>query len=145
MLVIFCLPETSPRQTVITVGLEKPRSDSEKTRTELPHPPTTTTTTTRINIEIIRDILHALAHLRLPAVTVTVHIASITFSVLGLLNISHQTTFSHFPYSLTPTAEGCLYIPIGVGSLIGCIYGGRWSDSIIAREAKEGGTVPCRG
>ena len=141
ILIIFCLPETSPRQTVITIGLEKSPSNSEGTRAE--PPATTPTTTKRFNLDITREIFigpfHALAYLRFPAITVTIYIASITFGVLGLLNISYQSTFSHAPYSLSPTVVGCIYIPIGVGSLIGSIYGGKWSDSIMAREARKAG------
>ena len=139
ILIVFCLPETSPRHTVITIGLEKTRSNSESTGNE----PPTTDKTTRFNAGIVRDILigpfHALSYLRLPAITVTISLASITFGVLGLLNISYQSTFSHAPYSLSPTVVGCMYIPIGVGSLIGSIYGGKWSDSIMAREARKAG------
>ena len=53
-LIMFCLPETSPRQTVITIGLEKSHSTSEGTRAE---PPATTTATKRFNLEITWEIL----------------------------------------------------------------------------------------
>ena len=139
-LIIFCLPETSPRQTVITIGLEKSHSTSEGTRAK---PPATTTATKRFNLEITRQILigpfHAPADLRFPTITITIYIASITIGVLGLLNISYQSTFSHAPYSLSPAVVGCIYIPIGVGSLLGSIYGGKLSDSIMAREARKAG------
>ena len=47
------------------------------------------------------------------------------------------------PYSLSPTVVGCIYIPIGVGSLIGSVNGGKWSDSIMTRW-REGmvGRIP---
>lgn len=149
ILIIFSMPETSPRQTVITVRLQKPRTNSQNTGNE-PIPPNSQNTdnkasplTTRFNQGVVGDILigpfHALAYLRLPAITVTIYIASITFGIWGLLNTSYQSTFSRPPYSLSSTVVGCIYIPIGVGSLIGSVYGGKWSDSIMAREARKAG------
>lgn len=137
VLIIFNLPETSPRQTVITVRLERSRSNSQTTENE-PAPPTT-----RFNRGVVGDVLigpfHALEYLRFPAITITIYIASIAFGTTGLLNISYQSTFSRAPYSLSPTVVGCIYIPIGVGCLLGSVYGGKWSDSIMAREARKAG------
>ncbi|KAF6233261.1 hypothetical protein HO173_008551 [Letharia columbiana] len=137
VLIIFNLPETSPRQTVITVRLERSRSNSQSTENE-PAPPIT-----RFNPGVVGDILigpfHALEYLRFPAITITIYIASIAFGTTGLLNISYQSTFSRPPYSLSPTVVGCIYIPIGVGCLLGSVYGGKWSDSIMAREARKAG------
>ncbi|KAL9128178.1 MAG: hypothetical protein Q9175_007582, partial [Cornicularia normoerica] len=113
ILIIFSLPETSPRQTVITVRLQKPRTNSQNTGNE-PIPPNSQNTgnkasplTTRFHQGVVGDILigpfHALAYLRLPAITVTIYIASITFGIWGLLNTSYQSTFSRPPYSLSST------------------------------------------
>ena len=135
--IIFALPETSPRQTIITVSLEKSRTDSASTATE-PRSPTTSSSRGAF-ANILIGPFRALAYLRFPAITVTIYIASITFGILGLLNISYQSTFSHPPYSLSPVVVGCIYIPIGVGSLLGSVYGGKWSDSIMAREARKAG------
>ena len=135
--IVLSVPETSPRKTVITVALEKPRNDSESTESEPTPPPPSR----RFNPGVVGNILvgpfRALAFLRFPAITVTIYIASITFGILGLLNISYQTTFSHPPYSLSPIVVGCIYVPIGVGSLLGSVFGGKWSDSIMAREARK--------
>ena len=137
ILILFGLPETSPKQAIITVRLEKSRSNSQPTGNELTPP------TNRFNRGIFGEILigpfHVLAYLRLPAILVTIYIASITFGIQGLLNISYQSTFSHPPYSLSPTVVGCIYIPIGVGSLLGSVYGSKWSDSIMTREARKAG------
>lgn len=77
-LILFGLPETSPRQTLITVRLdEKSRPDSESNASEPPPPPT------RSFLTVLRDILigpfHAHAYLRFAAITVTVYIASLAF------------------------------------------------------------------
>lgn len=143
VLIVFALPETSPRRkTAVPATLEeKPRNDSQSTADE--SAPPTGARSRRGVVAVVRDVLigpfRALAYLRFPAVTVTIYVASITFGVLGLLNISYQSTFSHAPYSLSATVVGCIYIPIGVGSLLGSVYGGRWSDSIMAREARKAG------
>ena len=139
VLVIFTLPETSPRQTIMAIRFEaKSRSDPEPTRNDEPTPPTT-----RFNRGVVGDILigpfHALAYLRFPTITVTIFIASITFGIHSLPNIAYQSTFSRPPYSLSPTVVGCIYIPIRIGCLVGSIYGSKWSDSIMAREAKKAG------
>ena len=136
VLIVLGLPETSPRQAVITVRLdEKSRPSSQSSESE------PTPSPTRFNLEAITDVLigpfRALTYLRFSAIVVTIYIASITFGILGLLNISYQSTFSHPPYSLSPIVVGCIYIPIGVGSLLGSVYGGKWSDSIMAREARK--------
>lgn len=137
VLIIFSLPETSPRQKIVNVKLEKLRSNSQTTGSESTPPKI------RRSRSFIHDILigplHALAYFSSPAITVTIYIASTAFGIYGLLNISYQSTFSHPPYSLSPTVVGCIYIPIGVGSLIGGVYGGKWSDAIMAREARKAG------
>ncbi len=148
VLVIFSLPETSPRQTVITVRLDKQeisRSDSKIAGNDQPALllPPPSPPTARFNPRVVGDILiaplHALACLRFPAITVPISIASITFGIHGLLNISYQSTFSRPPYSLSPIVVGCIYVPIGVGCLVGSVYGGMWSDAIMAREARKAG------
>lgn len=148
--VIVGVPETSPRQTVITVRLEeKSRSSSQTTGEQTagdeptPPPPPPPPRTTRFNRGVVGDVLigplNALAYLRFPAITVTIYIASITFGVNGLLQVSYQSTFSRPPYSLSPIVVGCIYIPIGIGCLLGSVYGGKWSDAIMAREARKAG------
>ncbi len=151
VLVVFSLPETSPRQTVITVRLDKPeisRSDSKIAGNDQPTllpplPPPLPPQTARFNPRLVGDILiaplRALAYLRFPALTVPISIAGITFGIHGLLNISYQSTFSRPPYSLSPVVVGCIYVPIGVGCLVGSVYGGMWSDAIMAREARKAG------
>lgn len=136
ILIIFSLPETSPRQKFVNIKLEKLRSNSQTTGNKSPP---TRRHSRGIIYEILIGPLHALAYLSSPAITVTIYIASTTFGIYGLLNISYQSTFSHPPYSLSPTVVGCIYIPIGVGSLIGGVYGGKWSDAIMAREARKAG------
>ena len=75
--------------------------------------------------------------MRFPAVAVTVLYASITFGSLYFLNVSIQYTFSRAPYDFSVMIVGLLYIPNSLGYILASIFGGRWTDWIMAREAKK--------
>lgn len=143
ILIVFCLPETSPRPAVFPIDtspsaikVATTSNESEKTKTpSLPMVPATRRSLSLVKILI--EPFHALTHLRLAALSTTIYIASITFGTLGILSISIQDTFSHSPYNLSTIVIGCLYIPIGSGNMFGSIFGGRWSDSIMRREARK--------
>ena len=83
------------------------------------------------------DPLKIILYLRYPAVAITVYYASITFGSLYLLNISLETTFAKPPYSFNTIEVGLTYIPNSVGYILASIFGGRWTDKIMAREAKK--------
>lgn len=83
------------------------------------------------------DPLKLLLYLRFPAVLLTVYYASITFGSMYVLNISVQTTFERPPYNFKTLIVGFLYFPAALGYLIASIGGGRWMDSIMAREARK--------
>ena len=83
------------------------------------------------------DPLRIILYLRFPAVLITVYYASITFGSLYVLNISLEITFSKPPYSFNTTQVGLIYIPNSVGYFLASIFGGRWTDFIMAREAKR--------
>ncbi|KAL9613228.1 MAG: hypothetical protein Q9167_002244 [Letrouitia subvulpina] len=83
------------------------------------------------------DPLKILWCLRFPAVLVTIYYASITFGVLYVLNISVQTTFSKPPYNFSTMEVGLAYLPSSIGYVLASIFGGRWTDIIMAREARK--------
>ena len=83
------------------------------------------------------DPLKIILYLRYPAVAITVYYASITFGCLYILNISVETTFSKPPYNFTIIEVGLAYIPGSVGYLAASLFGGRWTDKIMAREARK--------
>ena len=85
---------------------------------------------------IFIDPLKILLYLRFPAVIITVYYASIAFGSLYLLNVSMETTFSRPPYNFSSIQLGLAYIPSSVGYLAASVFAGRWSDRIMAREAK---------
>ncbi len=91
------------------------------------------------------DPLKILLYLRFPAIAITVYYASITFGSLYMLNISLETTFSKPPYNFSTIIVGLTYIPNSVGYFLTSLFGGRWTDAIMAREAKKAGRYDAKG
>lgn len=81
--------------------------------------------------------LRVVVFLRYPPIALTVYYASITFGSLYFLNISIEHTFSRPPYSFRTTVVGLLYIPNSLGYILASVFGGRWVDYIMQREAKK--------
>ena len=94
---------------------------------------------------IFIDPLSIILYLRYPPVLLTVYYASITFGSLYLLNISLEYTFSRPPYNFSIIILGLTYIPNSLGYLIASVLGGRWTDAIMAREAKSAGRYDENG
>lgn len=89
--------------------------------------------------------LSVIAMLRFPAVFLTVFWASITFGALYLLNISIQITYSSEPYNFSMLIVGLFYMPPSLGYALASIFGGRWIDRIMARQAARAGRYDERG
>ena len=83
--------------------------------------------------------LYIILYLRYPAVLITIYYASITFGCLYLLNISLQATFSAPPYNFSTILVGLSYIPNAIGYILAALFGGKWIDRIMAREARRAG------
>lgn len=88
------------------------------------------------------DPLSCIMYLRFPPVALTVGFAAIAF---GSLNISIQSTFSRPPYGFPIIIVGLLYIPSSLGYFISSMFGGKWIDSIMLREAKKAGRYDAQG
>jgi MFS family permease len=95
--------------------------------------------------QIFVDPLKIIAWLQYPPVALTVYYASITFGSLYILNISIQSTFSSAPYNYSTLIVGLLYIPNSAGYLLASLFGGKWIDSIMHREAREAGRYDAQG
>lgn len=91
------------------------------------------------------DPLQCITYLRYPPVAIVVAFAAITFSSLFILNISIQSTFGAPPYGFSTMIVGLLYIPSSLGYFIASLFGGRWVDYIMAREARRAGRYDDRG
>ncbi|KAJ6787282.1 hypothetical protein PWT90_01703 [Aphanocladium album] len=79
--------------------------------------------------------LKVLLFLRFPPVLITVILAAFAFGSLFVMNITIQQQFAKPPYSYPQLTVGLLYIPSGLGYIFGSLFGGRWLDYIMAREA----------
>lgn len=91
------------------------------------------------------DPLKIVSYLRFPAVVITIYYASITFSTLYLLNLSVEVTFSRAPYDFSTIIVGLTYIPGSLGYILASVFGGKWTDTIMAREAKKAGRYDENG
>lgn len=94
---------------------------------------------------VLVDPLKIILYLRFPAVALTVWYASVAFGCLYFLNISVQKTFSAPPYNFPTMIVGLLYIPNSLGYLLAAVFGGRWIDHIMRREAKKAGRYGPKG
>ncbi|KAH7082810.1 major facilitator superfamily domain-containing protein [Paraphoma chrysanthemicola] len=155
--IIFALPETLPR-VPRTPSSEDSAPTSSPTDVEKGATPSSLQrTTTRASTvqktksflthlrQIFIDPLKILLWLRFPPVALTVYYASITFGSLYILNISIQSSFSAAPYRYPTIIIGLLYIPNSAGYLLASLFGGRWIDSIMHREARKAGRYDDRG
>lgn len=86
---------------------------------------------------VFLDPLKIVLYLRYPPVLLTVYYASITFGSLYVLNVSIEDTFGRDPYNFSTIIVGLLYIPNSLGYVVASIFGGRWMDNIMQREARK--------
>lgn len=91
------------------------------------------------------DPLNCITFLRFPPVLLVVAFASVTFAALFVVNISIQSTFSVAPYGYSTIIIGLLYIPSSLGYFMASLFGGRWVDYIMHREAKAAGRYDDKG
>ena len=94
---------------------------------------------------IFIDPLKIILYLRFPAVLLTVYCASVGFGSLYILNISLQDSFSKAPYNFSTIIIGLTYIPNSIGYLLSSLFGGKWTDKIMAREARRAGRYDEKG
>jgi multidrug resistance protein len=153
LLLLFALPETlRPKEPDPITTSQAPPNSSEKgtaapdlsrvsTRQTLQKTKSLLTHTRRIFL----DPLYVLTWLRYPPVALTVYYASITFGSLYFLNISIQSTFAKSPYNFSTVILGLSYIPGSLGYLLASVFGGRWIDAIMHREATRAGRYDSAG
>lgn len=83
------------------------------------------------------DPLSVLGYLRFPLVALCVYYAAVTFGSLYILNISIQYSYERQPYDFSTLIIGLLYIPNSIGYITASVFGGKWMDKIMAREARK--------
>ena len=91
------------------------------------------------------DPLAVLLYLRFPPVAITVAIVSFAFCALFVSNIAIQQVFSIPPYNYSQLIIGLLYVPPGLGYIVASVFGGKWIDRIMAREARKAGRYDENG
>jgi hypothetical protein len=118
--------------TITTTGSVSPTLSRMSTRERVQKK---TKKYTRMARMVFLDPLKIVLWLRFPAVMLTVYYAAVTFGSLYVLNVSIQDTFGKAPYNFSTLILGLLYIPNSLGYVLASIFGGRWMDFIMKREA----------
>ena len=151
--IVFALPETLRERKALAAEAEQEAEGDEKTDIRPGLARTTTTQSVKIKSKkylimarrAFLDPLRIILYLQFPAVALLVMYASVTFGSLYVLNISVQEEFSAAPYNYNSIIVGCLYIPNAAGYFLSSVFGGRWVDRIMHREAKAAGRYDERG
>ncbi|CAG7919768.1 unnamed protein product [Penicillium olsonii] len=91
------------------------------------------------------DPLKIILYLRFLPVLLSVYYASIAFGSLYVLNVSVEETFGNEPYNFSTIIVGLLYIPNSMGYVAASLFGGKWMDSIMQREARKANRFDEKG
>ncbi|KAJ5168077.1 uncharacterized protein N7482_003671 [Penicillium canariense] len=91
------------------------------------------------------DPLKIVLYLQYIPVLLTVYYASIAFGSLYVLNVSVEDSFGKPPYNFSTIIIGLLYIPNSLGYVVASLFGGRWMDNIMQREAKKANRYDEKG
>ncbi|KAG9790940.1 MFS general substrate transporter, partial [Aureobasidium melanogenum] len=153
LLIFFALPETLKRrkdfieeaaaETVsVGGGSNRPGLSRTSTREVVQQ---RSKTYLKAAKKILVDPLGVILYLRFMPVLLTVYYAAVTFGSLYVLNVSIQYTFEREPYDFSTIIIGLLYLPNSVGYMLASIFGGRWMDSIMKREAMKADRVDEQG
>ncbi|KAK0269988.1 hypothetical protein LTR35_014454 [Friedmanniomyces endolithicus] len=158
VLILFCLPETLRRRRPLVAEAEQEAIEALETeKSGATTQPTLTRTATTKSVQVktkkylallrraFLDPLRIILYLQFPAVAISVYYATVTFMSLYMLNISIQQTFSLAPYTYDSTIIGLLFLPNSLGYFLSSIFGGRWVDAIMHREAQAAGRYDADG
>ncbi|KAI5294687.1 hypothetical protein KEM52_003442 [Ascosphaera acerosa] len=135
--ITFVLPETLVRRDSVTTGGHGDGGAAEAVKAS--------TSWAVSAFEFLFEPLTVIGYLRFAPVLLTVLWASITYGCLYVLNVSIEFTFARSPYSFSEILIGLLYIPNSIGYVLTSIWGGRWMDHIMAREARKAGRYDEKG
>jgi MFS family permease len=92
-------------------------------------------------LHIIGRPLYLVTLLPFPIVFLTIYVASTTFLVMRMFQISLQQDFSSAPYSFDAAKVGASFLPMSLGLMIGDLAGGKWSDTVMHNSAIKAGRV----
>ncbi|GAB1313897.1 Putative quinidine resistance [Madurella fahalii] len=150
LMLVFCLPETlakRPPGPANQLTTSSPDNNNNNENDPLRRIPTAKSLkkTASLLKRLFLEPLSVLLHLRHPPVLISVYSAAIAFGALFVLNISIQSTFSRAPYSFPSLPVGLLYLAPSTGYVLASMLGGRWIDSIMAREARRAARYDAHG
>jgi MFS family permease len=128
-LFLFCLPETL-NKTTMDLTSNNNTSGAKSSSTRL------TRWKKQFKV-IVLDPPKVIAYLRFIPILMLVYYASITFASLFVMNISIQDKFENEPYNYSSLIVGLLYIPGALGCIFATLFGGRWMDYVMVRQAKR--------
>jgi multidrug resistance protein len=156
LLLVFCLPETIAHRKKFGVAEPPPPTPGETAESQSLGP-SLSRTTTRQSIKdtskLVARILNGLfiqplaivQYLQFPPVLLTIYYACVTFCCLYMLQISVQDVFSKPPYNFSTLDVGLTYIPASLGYAVCSLFAGRWTDYLMAREARKAGRRDANG
>ncbi|KAF3761117.1 MFS general substrate transporter [Cryphonectria parasitica EP155] len=154
---LFLLPETLAKRKPLVPSAPAPPSASAAGGQDVSRTASLTRMSTRQSVALrtrrgavilrkfLIDPLNCITYLRFPPIALVVAFAAITFASLFILNISIQSTFAAPPYNFSTIIIGLLYIPSSLGYFLTSLFGGRWVDYIMRREAQKAGRYDDKG
>ncbi|CAI7580333.1 unnamed protein product [Penicillium crustosum] len=146
--ILFALPETLAVQKPVLAELEDdedPAINRPLSRVSSQQVVRSTTRWLKTIKMIFIDPLKIILYLRFLPVLLSVYYASVAFGSLYVLNISVEHTFAQEPYNFSTIIVGLLYIPNSLGYMVTSIFGGKWMDSIMQREARKANRYDEKG
>lgn len=145
--IFLALPETLAMQKIVSPEDEEhgePIGQSISRVSTRQMARTTTKWLVKLKVIFI-DPLKIVLYLRYLPVLLSVYYASIAFGSLYVLNVSVEETFGKAPYNFSTIIVGLLYIPNSLGYVVASLFGGRWMDSIMQREARKANRYDEKG
>ncbi|OQE15835.1 hypothetical protein PENFLA_c030G04540 [Penicillium flavigenum] len=145
--ILFALPETLAVQKPVLADLEDedPAISRPLSRVSSQQVVRSTARWLKTMKIVFIDPLKIILYLRFLPVLLSVYYASVAFGSLYVLNISVEHTFAEAPYNFSTIIVGLLYIPNSLGYMVTSIFGGKWMDSIMQREAKKANRYDEKG
>ncbi|KAJ5203245.1 hypothetical protein N7449_005324 [Penicillium cf. viridicatum] len=146
--ILFALPETLAVQKPVLAELEDdedPAINRPLSRVSSQQVVRSTARWLKTIKMVFIDPLKIILYLRFLPVLLSVYYASVAFGSLYVLNISVEHTFAREPYNFSTIIVGLLYIPNSLGYMVTSIFGGKWMDTIMQREARKANRYDEKG
>lgn len=148
ILIFFALPETlavpKPVLTELNEDEDAPMS-RPLSRVSTQQMAQATTRWLKMLKVVLIDPLKIILYLQYIPVLLSVYYASIAFGSLYILSISVEDSFGKAPYNYQTIIVGLLYIPNSLGYFVASLFGGRWMDNIMQREARKANRYDEKG